>query len=236
MSLKEQLFADLKTAMKEKDTVRKDTVQLIRSGILQIEKDKKIELDEDELLRSIDLEEGMYFAVMFGDTVVAESGEASTRGTSTSLDSSFDGLSYVIVSDESVYSGELKLAILLTVAGIVICIGIALLASYKITKRNATPLLSILDSLGYGNERDLALVNKKIDAMLKDQEANINRIEIQRGLLDGAFLEEVIVRNLNDEVELGIACGKYKMDCDFPFFVLACVQGGEVDDLKRFPR
>ena len=45
MSLKEQLFADLKTAMKEKDTVRKDTVQLIRSGILQIEKDKKIELD-----------------------------------------------------------------------------------------------------------------------------------------------------------------------------------------------
>lgn len=47
MSLKEQLFADLKTAMKEKDTVRKDTVQLIRSGILQIEKDKKIELDEE---------------------------------------------------------------------------------------------------------------------------------------------------------------------------------------------
>lgn len=47
MSLKEQLFADLKTAMKEKDTVRKDTVQLIRSGILQIEKDKKIELGDE---------------------------------------------------------------------------------------------------------------------------------------------------------------------------------------------
>ena len=47
MSLKEKLFADLKTAMKEKDTVRKDTVQLIRSGILQIEKDKKIELDDE---------------------------------------------------------------------------------------------------------------------------------------------------------------------------------------------
>ena len=47
MSLKEQLFADLKTAMKEKDTVRKDTVQLIRSGILQIEKDKKIELYDE---------------------------------------------------------------------------------------------------------------------------------------------------------------------------------------------
>ena len=54
MSLKEQLFADLKTAMKEKDTVRKDTVQLIRSGILQIEKDKKIELDEDGVLDVID--------------------------------------------------------------------------------------------------------------------------------------------------------------------------------------
>ena len=30
MALKEQLFEDLKSAMKEKDTIRKDTVQLIR--------------------------------------------------------------------------------------------------------------------------------------------------------------------------------------------------------------
>ena len=50
MTLKEKLFADLKTAMKEKDAVKKDTVQLIRSGILQIEKDKKIELDDDAIL------------------------------------------------------------------------------------------------------------------------------------------------------------------------------------------
>ena len=50
MSLKEQLFADLKTAMKEKDTVRKDTIQLIRSGILQIEKDNKIELYEEGVI------------------------------------------------------------------------------------------------------------------------------------------------------------------------------------------
>lgn len=50
MSLKEQLFADLKTAMKEKDTLRKDTIQLIRSGILQIEKDNKTELDDEGVL------------------------------------------------------------------------------------------------------------------------------------------------------------------------------------------
>ncbi|MDD3394807.1 MAG: GatB/YqeY domain-containing protein [Clostridia bacterium] len=50
MSLKEQLFADLKTAMKEKDSVRKDTVQLVRSGILQIEKDNKVELDDDGVI------------------------------------------------------------------------------------------------------------------------------------------------------------------------------------------
>ncbi len=50
MSLKEQLFADLKSAMKEKDTIRKDTVQLIRSGILQIEKDEKIELDDEGII------------------------------------------------------------------------------------------------------------------------------------------------------------------------------------------
>lgn len=50
MSLKEQLFADLKTAMKEKDTLKKDTVQLIRSGILQFEKDNKVELDDEGVL------------------------------------------------------------------------------------------------------------------------------------------------------------------------------------------
>ncbi len=47
MSLKEQLLADLKEAMKQKDTILKDTVQMVRAGILQIEKDKKIELDDD---------------------------------------------------------------------------------------------------------------------------------------------------------------------------------------------
>lgn len=50
MSLKEQLFEDFKTAMREKDTLRKDTVQLIRSGILQYEKDNKVELDEEGVL------------------------------------------------------------------------------------------------------------------------------------------------------------------------------------------
>lgn len=50
MSLKEQLFADLKTAMKEKDTIKKDTIQLIRSGVLQIEKDNKVELDDEGVI------------------------------------------------------------------------------------------------------------------------------------------------------------------------------------------
>lgn len=50
MSLKEQLFQDLKIAMREKDTIKKDTVQLVRSGILQIEKDQKIELDDEGVM------------------------------------------------------------------------------------------------------------------------------------------------------------------------------------------
>lgn len=50
MSLKETLLQDMKEAMKEKDTIRKNTVQLVRSGILQIEKDSKIELDDEGVL------------------------------------------------------------------------------------------------------------------------------------------------------------------------------------------
>ena len=56
MSLKDKLLQDLKEAMKEKDTVRKNTVQLVRSGILQIEKEKKIELDDEGVLDVISKE------------------------------------------------------------------------------------------------------------------------------------------------------------------------------------
>lgn len=48
MSLKEQLFNDLKQAMKEKDTVKKEIVQIVRAGVLQIEKDNHIENLDDE--------------------------------------------------------------------------------------------------------------------------------------------------------------------------------------------
>lgn len=53
MSLKEQLLADLKEAMKKKDTVLKDSIQMVRAGILQIEKDKKIELDDDGVIEVV---------------------------------------------------------------------------------------------------------------------------------------------------------------------------------------
>ena len=53
MSLKEQLAADLKAAMKDKDTIRKNVVQMIRAGVLQIEKDKLITLDDEGVLEVI---------------------------------------------------------------------------------------------------------------------------------------------------------------------------------------
>lgn len=53
MSLKEKLLEDLKDAMREKDTVRKDTVQMARSAVLQIEKDRKVTLDDDGIIEVI---------------------------------------------------------------------------------------------------------------------------------------------------------------------------------------
>ena len=50
MALKDQLMDDLKSAMKDKDTIRKNVVQLIRSGVLQFEKDNKVTLDDDGVL------------------------------------------------------------------------------------------------------------------------------------------------------------------------------------------
>ena len=50
MSLKEKLMDDLKNAMKDKDTIRKNTVQMVRSSVLQYEKDNLCELDDDGVL------------------------------------------------------------------------------------------------------------------------------------------------------------------------------------------
>ena len=38
--LKERLMEDLKTSMREKNEIRKNTVQMVRAAILQIEKEK----------------------------------------------------------------------------------------------------------------------------------------------------------------------------------------------------
>lgn len=51
--LKEKLMQDLKDAMKEKDTIKKDTVQMVRAAILQIEKDQGIEVDDNKIIEII---------------------------------------------------------------------------------------------------------------------------------------------------------------------------------------
>ena len=53
MSLKETLMDDLKIAMKEKDVVRKNTVQMVRSAVLQFEKDNKTELSDEGVIEVI---------------------------------------------------------------------------------------------------------------------------------------------------------------------------------------
>ena len=53
MSLKEKLMDDLKSAMKDKDTIRKNTVQMVRSAVLQFEKDNKKELDDEGVLEVV---------------------------------------------------------------------------------------------------------------------------------------------------------------------------------------
>ena len=51
--LKEKLMEDLKNSMKEKNNVRKNVVQMVRAAILQIEKDKGIEVDDNKILEII---------------------------------------------------------------------------------------------------------------------------------------------------------------------------------------
>ncbi|MGP1556090.1 GatB/YqeY domain-containing protein [Peptostreptococcus stomatis] len=50
MSLKEKLQEDLKSSMKNKDTIRKSVVTLIRAAIKQHEVDNRVELADDAII------------------------------------------------------------------------------------------------------------------------------------------------------------------------------------------
>ena len=47
MGLKEQLMQDYKNAMKEADTLKKNTVNMVRAAIKQYEVDQRVTLDDD---------------------------------------------------------------------------------------------------------------------------------------------------------------------------------------------
>lgn len=55
-NLKEQLNADFKTAMKNRDAMRKELIQLVRAGVLQVEKDQQIEADDAVVISVIQKE------------------------------------------------------------------------------------------------------------------------------------------------------------------------------------
>ena len=56
MSLKDKLMEDLKVAMKNHNEVKKNTVTMIRAAIKQIEVDKRVELDDNEVTEIISKE------------------------------------------------------------------------------------------------------------------------------------------------------------------------------------
>ncbi len=56
MSIKEKLMEDLKDAMKNKDELKKNTVTLIRAAIKQIEVDKRVELEDSDIIDIISKE------------------------------------------------------------------------------------------------------------------------------------------------------------------------------------
>lgn len=53
MTLKDQLMIDLKTAMKEKNAVEKSAITMLRAAIKQVEVDKRIELEDQDVIEIV---------------------------------------------------------------------------------------------------------------------------------------------------------------------------------------
>ncbi|MBR3281200.1 MAG: GatB/YqeY domain-containing protein [Clostridia bacterium] len=56
MSLKEKLMEDLKESMKNHDEVKKNTITMIRAAVKQIEVDKRVELEDNDIIDIISKE------------------------------------------------------------------------------------------------------------------------------------------------------------------------------------
>ena len=48
--LKEKLLEDMKVSMRNKNVVRKNVIQMVRAAVLQVEKDKQIELTDEQII------------------------------------------------------------------------------------------------------------------------------------------------------------------------------------------
>lgn len=53
MSIKETLVADMKVAMRNKDTIRLETIRLLRAAIQRKEVDERVQLDDEGVLQII---------------------------------------------------------------------------------------------------------------------------------------------------------------------------------------
>ena len=64
--MKKKLLEDMKEAMISKNEVKKNTIQMVRAAILQVEKDKQVELDDNQIIdiisKEVVLEPGSHFS------------------------------------------------------------------------------------------------------------------------------------------------------------------------------
>ena len=55
MSLKDRIVADMKTAMREKETIRLETIRLLRAAIQRKEVDDRVTLDDQGVLEIVQI-------------------------------------------------------------------------------------------------------------------------------------------------------------------------------------
>ena len=100
MSLKEQLKEDLKTAMREKEVVKRDSIRAINTMIKQIEVDERKDLNEE------------VFRILKKRKKTISVAESCTGGLVSERLTSLAGASKIFKAGVVVYSNESKIKIL----------------------------------------------------------------------------------------------------------------------------
>ncbi len=164
-------------------------------------------------------------------------GSIHTRGITAYVRSSaYPSLSFVSGFIHSNLFHAIYSAGALCAAGILLCLAMGVVFSLTVSRRNAKPLVSILNKFpdkATGECDECQYISGKIDQMFSDRSKSEQKLHEQQASIDGLFLSLVLQGAMKEELQIFSAAKRYDVLFENPIYQVAvvdCAQPQTIED------